>query len=138
MVAHRKHSFTNENRPRSYVAWVEMRRRIRNPRRAVYVGLTIDPSWNEYEQFVTDMGEPPDGYSLDRVDNTKGYGPSNCRWADATTQQRNTSRRLPPFGIAYARGMRELMSQRDIAKVLGCGQNLVKTIQLGQHSYGKA
>jgi hypothetical protein len=35
------------------------------------------------------MGEPPKGYSIERKDNSKGYEPGNCVWADNITQGRN-------------------------------------------------
>jgi len=38
------------------------------------------------------MGERPDGLSIERVDNYKGYSPENCVWADGFTQARNTRR----------------------------------------------
>ena len=72
----------------TYNAWSEMRERVAgNPR---YAHLSIDPSWDDYLVFKRDMGERPDGGSLDRIDGELGYGPSNCRWATRQEQQRNT------------------------------------------------
>lgn len=52
-------------------------------------GITVCARWMEYENFVADMGMKPDGLSLDRIDNDKGYSPSNCRWATHSEQQKN-------------------------------------------------
>lgn len=35
------------------------------------------------------MGEKPEGATLDRIDNERGYEPTNCRWATYTEQIRN-------------------------------------------------
>lgn len=46
--------------------------------------------WNDsFEAFVEDMGLKPDGMSLERKDNDKGYSPDNCVWADYRTQNKN-------------------------------------------------
>lgn len=55
-----------------------------------YHGVYVDPRWAaSFEAFLEDMGERPDGMTVDRIDNSKGYFKANCRWADATTQSRN-------------------------------------------------
>jgi hypothetical protein len=53
-------------------------------------GITVCPQWATFEQFYADMGAPPAGTSLDRMDNSKGYSPDNCRWATATEQAHNS------------------------------------------------
>lgn len=53
----------------------------------------IDPSWESFRTFLSDMGpRPGKGYTIDRVDNaTRRYGPGLCRWATAEEQTRNRS-----------------------------------------------
>ena len=82
-----------------YSVWQGMRRRCRNPRATQFKdyggrGISICPEWDSFDQFVADMGPRPDGYSLDRIDNDKGYSPDNCRWAPRVEQQRNQRRTL--------------------------------------------
>jgi hypothetical protein len=52
-------------------------------------GVTIDPAWLDYDTFLRDMGERPEGHSLDRKDGNKGYSKENCRWATPSRQNRN-------------------------------------------------
>lgn len=55
-------------------------------------GITVCPQWlgkGGFTQFLADMGEVPKDLSLDRIDNSKGYSPDNCRWASRKMQMRN-------------------------------------------------
>lgn len=80
---------------RTYTVWLAMRDRCNNPGNKKYAdyggrGITVCPEWDSYVVFKQDMGERPLGRSLDRIDNAKGYGPGNCRWATKLEQMCNT------------------------------------------------
>tara|TARA_R110002096_G_scaffold130706_2_gene280032 strand:+ start:295 stop:678 length:384 start_codon:yes stop_codon:yes gene_type:complete len=70
-------------------------RRGQDPTTKYWRFVEVCEEWrNSFDTFLKDMGEKPDGMTLDRIDGTKGYNPSNCRWASRTTQSRNTRLRL--------------------------------------------
>jgi hypothetical protein len=94
----------------TYRAWQNMRARCEcqsNPGYPDYGarGIRVCERWSRsFEAFLADMGEKPEGHSLDRINNNSDYEPSNCRWASRTTQQRNrrTCRMLTINGEARA------------------------------------
>jgi hypothetical protein len=58
-------------------------------------GITVCKRWKvSFQAFRDDMGERPNGRTLDRIDNERGYSPANCRWATRTQQNQNQRKRL--------------------------------------------
>jgi hypothetical protein len=52
-------------------------------------GILCCKEWDSFEQFLLDMGLRPDGHTLERKDNAKGYFKDNCRWATPLEQSLN-------------------------------------------------
>jgi hypothetical protein len=83
---------------RTYRIWKNMKTRCYNPNSYGWKwygekGVTVCDRWRaSFINFVADMGEIPDGMSLDRIDNDLGYSPENCRLVPVKEQPQNSSR----------------------------------------------
>ena len=52
-------------------------------------GVSVCAAWLTFDRFLSDMGERPEGATIDRIDPSGNYEPSNCRWASPATQPGN-------------------------------------------------
>lgn len=78
----------------AYSVWCNMRQRCNNPKFRYFAdyggrGIKICERWQMFANFLDDMGQPPDGMTLDRIDNDRGYEPGNVRWASKKDQANN-------------------------------------------------
>jgi hypothetical protein len=107
-------------RSRAYGVWCSMKARCNNPKCPAYQnyggrGITVCADWATFAQFYRDMGDPPDGHTLERIDNDKGYSPDNCQWVTRTVQGRNTTRRANGIRPAITRRRRTLALRRTFS-----------------------
>ncbi len=86
--------------PETYNTWHNMWTRCTNTNDPNYKnhgarGITVCPRWAKFTEFLKDMGDPPTDpvtgqrFTIDRIDNDKGYYKENCRWASSVVQNNN-------------------------------------------------
>jgi hypothetical protein len=76
--------------------WDTMMSRCYNPQTNGYEyyggkGITVDLTWHDFDNFMSDMGPRPDGYQLGRIHHDKPYGPGNVIWVTPTENIRDRS-----------------------------------------------
>ena len=84
----------SKSRTPTYRSWEAMKARCDNPQNNRYKyygakGISYPSAWFYFEGFLKDMGERPEGKTLERKESAQNYSKDNCIWADAITQNRN-------------------------------------------------
>lgn len=101
-----KHGCSNTS---TYRTWTNMIERCTNPKATGYKnyggrGITVCEEWFDFTNFLKDMGEKPNGYSIDRKDNNRGYFKENCIWSSSKDQANNRRNNifLQVDGVKYS------------------------------------
>lgn len=118
-------SHQDGTKTKEYQCWHDIIQRCTNPNNKNYHryggrGIQLCEKWEDFDSFLTDMGLAPAGrYSIDRIDNNKGYSIENCRWTTPKVQANNTSHnRLIEF-----KGQTKTLAQW--ADTLGCKSHVL-------------
>jgi len=115
----------------TYRSWVKMKYRCNNRNYKGYCnygkrGIKVCERWNDFRNFLEDMGLRPDGLTLDRKDNNGNYEPGNCKWSTQKEQQNN--RRPTSYGfrqqywfVAFSSNDEQIISnnQSQFARIHG-------------------
>lgn len=96
-LAREKNTVHGKCKTKEYLVWQQMRERCNNPKKGSFQrygarGIKVCPEWDHaggFVPFLEHLGACPEGHTLDRIDNDKGYEPGNVRWTDNATQYRN-------------------------------------------------
>lgn len=94
------HGTRKNGKSSTYRSWQNMFGKCFNKKLLSYKyygarGITVCDRWSNFENFLNDMGERPEGMTLGRIHNDGNYEPSNCRWETYSQQNRN-KRHGPP------------------------------------------
>lgn len=96
-IAKKIHTTHDEDRKSitEYTTWLGMKQRCNNTKHTSYKnyggrGIKVCARWNDYINFLQDMGRKPGPeYTLDRINSNGNYEPSNCRWEKRSKQNSN-------------------------------------------------
>jgi hypothetical protein len=90
-----KHGHSVSGGSKTFTSWRGMVDRCTNKQHKFFMdyggrGITVCDEWLlDFRNFLEDMGERPEGQTLERKNNEKGYSKDNCRWATRKEQGNN-------------------------------------------------
>lgn len=119
----KKNTTHNFSKSLTYITWASMKGRCNNPNNKSYRwyggrGIKVSPHWDNYENFLKDVGQKPDGKTLDRIDPDGNYEPGNVRWA--TTEENHQNRRnSKAYADRYVYVRKEVLCKDCLDKVKG-------------------
>ena len=76
----------------TYKSWAEMWARTTNPNHPKFPTYQLrrpPDEWRDFSVFYAELGDKPEGYTLERVRNDLPYGPGNCSWIPKAEQSKN-------------------------------------------------
>lgn len=90
----------------TYQSWLNMKARCDNPKNPAAVnyserGIGYTEKWKAFEGFFEDMGECPEGFTLNRKDVNMGYNKENCEWVDMVRQGRDKRKQINGVSSKY-------------------------------------
>lgn len=121
----RRHGMTGTP---TYRSWYAAKGRCHNPNNAKYAsyggaGIKMCDRWREsFDAFFEDMGARPEGTTIDRLDQCKGYEPGNCRWATSEEQSRTRGT------TKLYRWRGDWMTTRQISNLEGVAFNTLRKV----------
>jgi hypothetical protein len=97
-------------------------------------GISVCDRWQSFNNFLQDMGERPEGKTIDRINNDGNYEQSNCRWATPVEQARNRRNARLTFETATQVAVRRLRGEscKSIAADFGISESLPREIAAGR------
>ena len=95
-------------------------------------GIVVSDEWLSFEGFLADMGQPPNGATLERLDTNGPYSKENCVWAgwDKQSINKRTSKRWTIDGV-------EFISSVEAARSFGVNTSVINRRTNGYWRNGK-
>lgn len=118
---------------RVYNIWSSMKQRCLNKKSSNYHnyggrGIALCDRWMNFETFLSDMGNPEEGMTLERVDVNLGYCPENCTWA--TYKQQSANKRDSVIWVVFGH---QYETTKDAAVANGVSQQTISNWCGGSH-----